>query len=153
MYQQYALWPFYFDLEVGNILFGYVSCYFISFQLWPTDRQTNVQKFQASITQPELNTESFTTLTIHSSFKNKHDKSSRSPGLSYKFVAEAKLHNLLYFVYTLPAVCTVQLINTWRQAGLDRGFVDYSEKGGTHRQIHTHTHKRVPIILLQHHSF
>ena len=33
---------------------------------------------------------------------------SRSPGPSLKFVAETKLNSLVYFVYTLPAVCTVQ---------------------------------------------
>ena len=53
----------------------------------------------------------------------------------------------LYTVHlwcTWPAVCTVQLINTWRKAGLSRGFVDYSENG---EQIHRsqitdrHTHK------------
>ena len=27
----------------------------------------------------------------------------------------------------------MQLINTWRQAGLSRGFVDYSENGGHHQ--------------------
>ena len=53
-------------------------------------------------------------------------------------------------VCTLPAVCTVQLINTWRQAGLSRGFVDYSENGEhtdtqIDTQIDTHTHTRVPI--------
>ena len=58
---------------------------------------------------------------------NKHDKSSRSPGPSCKFWAEAKLNNTVYFVYTWLAVCTVQLINTWRQAGLSKVFVDYSE--------------------------
>jgi hypothetical protein len=50
----------------------------------------------------------------------------KSLGPSCKFVAEAKLNNLVYFLYTLPAVCIVQLINTWRQAGI-KGFVDYSE--------------------------
>ena len=61
---------------------------------------------------------------------NKDEKLSRSPGPSCKFWGEAKLNNIVYFVYTLPAVCTVQLINTWRQAGLSRGSVDYSENGG-----------------------
>ena len=69
---------------------------------------------------------------------NKHEKS--SPGPSFKFVTEAKLNNFVYFVYTLPAVCTVQLINTWHQAGLSRGFVDYYENGEQiHTQIHRHT--------------
>ena len=45
-------------------------------------------------------------------------------GPSYKFVAETKLNNNVYFVYILSAVCTVQLINNWR---LVTGFVDYSE--------------------------
>ena len=58
-----------------------------------------------------------------------------SPGPSCKFWAEAKLNNSVYMVYTWPVVCTVQLINIWRQAGLSRGFVDYSENGE-----HTHTH-------------
>jgi hypothetical protein len=49
-------------------------------------------------------------------------------------MAEAKLNNLLYSVYTLPAVITVQLINTMRQAGISRGFVDNSENG---KQIDT----------------
>ena len=44
---------------------------------------------------------------------NTHKKSSRSPGPSCKFSGEAKLNNI---VYSWPAVCTVQLINTWRQA-------------------------------------
>jgi hypothetical protein len=60
-------------------------------------------------------------------------------------VAEAKLNNLLYFVYTLPAVFTLQLIN---QAGLSKGFIDYSENGEQiDTQIHTQkdTHTRVPI--------
>ena len=52
----------------------------------------------------------------------------------FMVVAEAKLNNILYFVYTLPAICTVQLINTWYQFGLSAGFVDYSENGPyTHR--------------------
>ena len=73
---------------------------------------------------------------------NKNNKSSRSPGPSCIFVAEAKLNSLVYFVYTLSAVCTVQLINTWHQAGLSRGFVDYSENGEQiHTQIHRHTHR------------
>jgi hypothetical protein len=42
-----------------------------------------------------------------------------------QFVAETKLNNL---VYTWPTVCTEQLINTWHQTGVSRGFVDYSEK-------------------------
>ena len=51
-------------------------------------------------------------------------------------MAETKLNN---FVYTLPADCTVQLINTWRHAGLSRGFVDYSEnEEQIDTQIHTH---------------
>ena len=55
---------------------------------------------------------------------------------------KTKLNNLAYFVYTLSAVCTVQLINTWRHAGLSRGCVDYSENGGhTDTQIDTHTHR------------
>ena len=41
-------------------------------------------------------------------------------------MAETKLNNLMYFVYTLPAVCNLQLIKTWRQ--VSRGFVDDSEK-------------------------
>ena len=41
--------------------------------------------------------------------------------------AEANLNNIVYTVYTWPAVCTVKLINTWRQAGNSRGFVDNSE--------------------------
>ena len=81
--------------------------------------------------------------------KNKHKKSSRSPGPSCKFVAETKLNNNVYFVYTMSAVCNVQLINNWRQAGLSRGFVDYSENGGqidTHyTDTHTHRHTRVSI--------
>ena len=44
-------------------------------------------------------------------------------------MAETKQNNNLYFVYTLSAVGTVQLINNWRQAGLSRGFVDYFENG------------------------
>ena len=59
--------------------------------------------------------------------RNKHNKPSRCPGPSCKFWAEAKLNNTVYFVYTWLAVCTVQLIKTWRQAGLSRVFVDYSE--------------------------
>jgi hypothetical protein len=54
---------------------------------------------------------------------NKHKKSSRSPGPYCKFWAEAKLNNILYFVYTWSVVCTVQLINTWRQAGLNRDLL------------------------------
>ena len=50
--------------------------------------------------------------------KNNHNKSSRSPGPSCKFWDEAKLNNTVFFVYTWLAVCTVQLINTWHQAGL-----------------------------------
>ena len=42
-------------------------------------------------------------------------------------VAETKLNNSLCFVYTWPAVCTVQLINTWCQANLCRDIVEYSE--------------------------
>ena len=37
---------------------------------------------------------------------NKHEKSSRSPGPSSEFVAEAKLNNIVYTVYTWQAVCT-----------------------------------------------
>ena len=37
--------------------------------------------------------------------------------------------SLCTLVVHLPAVCTVQLSNTWRQTGLRRGFVDYSENG------------------------
>ena len=71
---------------------------------------------------------------------NKHDKSSRSPGPSCKFWAEAKLNNIVYFVYTWPAVCTVQLVNTWRQAGLSGVFVDYSEIG-EHKDTYTDRHR------------
>ena len=46
-----------------------------------------------------------------------------------QILAKAKRNNLMYFVYILPAVCAVQLINAWRQAGLRRGCVDYSENG------------------------
>ena len=61
-------------------------------------------------------------------------------GPSCKFVAETKLNNNVYFVYTLSAVGTVQLINNWRQDGLSRGFVDYSENGEqTDSQIHRYT--------------
>ena len=77
---------------------------------------------------------------------------SRSPGTSCNLVAEAKLNNLVYFVYTLPAVCTVHLINTWHQAGLRRGCIDYSENGEQiHRytQRYTHTHTGVPIESVQ----
>ena len=77
--------------------------------------------------------------------KNKHNKSSRSPGPSCKFVAETKLNNIVYFVYTLSAVCTVQLINNWRQAGLSRGFVDKSENGEQRTDTQTHRHTGVPI--------
>ena len=35
----------------------------------------------------------------------------------------AELSNIVYFVYIWPAICTVQLINTWHQAG----HVDYSD--------------------------
>ena len=66
---------------------------------------------------------------------NKHEKSSRSPGPSSEFVAEAKLNNIVYTVYTWQAVCTVQLINTWCQAGISKGFVDYSENGGHQTNI------------------
>ena len=45
--------------------------------------------------------------------------------------AETKMNKI---VYTWPTICTVQLNNTWRQAGISRGFVDYSRNGG-----HTHT--------------
>ena len=51
-------------------------------------------------------------------------------------VAEAKLNNIVYFVYTW--LCILYRGNTWRQSGLGRGFVDYSEnrehtEGRTHR--------------------
>ena len=40
------------------------------------------------------------------------------------------VYSSLCTLYTCSApVCTVQLINNWRQAGLIRGFVDYSENG------------------------
>ena len=59
-------------------------------------------------------------------------------------MAKAKLNNFMCFMYTLSPVYTVQLINTWCQAGLSRGFVDYSENGAhTDRQIDKHT--EVPI--------
>ena len=45
-------------------------------------------------------------------------------------VTEAKLNNIVYFVYTWTAVCTVQLIHTWSQFGLSIVFVDYSENEG-----------------------
>ena len=46
------------------------------------------------------------------------------------------------------ALCTVQLINTWRKAGLSRGFVDYSENGGQiHRYTHTHTHRHTRVSI------
>ena len=55
-------------------------------------------------------------------------------------MAEAKLNKIVYSVYTWPVVSTAQLINAWHQAGLSRGFVDYSESGEQmHRKI-THTH-------------
>jgi hypothetical protein len=40
-------------------------------------------------------------LKIVSPKNNKHDKSSRSPGPSYKFWAKAKLNNIVYFVFPL----------------------------------------------------
>ena len=59
-----------------------------------------------------------------------HEKSSKTPGPSHKFVSEDKLNNLVYFVYTWPPVC---------QSGLSRGFVDYSDNG--EHTDHTHTHR------------
>ena len=40
-------------------------------------------------------------------------------------------------MFTWPAVFTVQLSKTWRQAGLSRGFVDYSENGEQKEHRHT----------------
>ena len=54
---------------------------------------------------------------------------------------------LEYFWITLTwqAVCTVQLINTWRKAGLSRGFVDYYENEEHTDNRHTDTHTGVHI--------
>ena len=54
-------------------------------------------------------------------FFNNYDKSSRSLGPQCTFWAPKRptVH--------WPEVCNVQLTDTWRQAGLIRGFVGYSE--------------------------
>ena len=49
--------------------------------------------------------------------------------------AETKMNKI---VYTWPTVCTVQLNNTWRQAGISRGFVDYSLNGEQIDRVQTH---------------
>ena len=75
---------------------------------------------------------------------NKQEKSSRSLGPSCIFMAETKLNNLAYFVYTLSAVCTVQLITMLASVEVALTILKtentqiYTQ---IHRKIHTHTHK------------
>ena len=75
---------------------------------------------------------------------NKHKKSSRSVGPACIFVAETKLNNLAYFVYTLSAVCTVQLITMLASVEVALTILK-TENTQIYtqilRQIHTHTHK------------
>jgi hypothetical protein len=64
-------------------------------------------------------------------------------------VAEAKLYNTVYSVYTWSAVCTVQLIYAWCQDGLSIGFIDYSLKRRTHRvQTHKHDYRVCPELTI-----
>ena len=51
-----------------------------------------------------------------------------------QIMAVAKLNNIVCFVYTWPAVCTLQLIKTWRQAGLSRGFMTILETEDTRQK-------------------
>ena len=63
-------------------------------------------------------------------------------------VAEAKLNSNLCFVYNCPAVCTVQQINTWRHAGLSRGFIDYFEnKEHKYRNTDTQGFLQSPSLI------
>ena len=43
------------------------------------------------------------------------NKDTHCPRTVSNVVAEAKQNNITYFVYTWPAVCTEQLINTWHK--------------------------------------
>ena len=69
---------------------------------------------------------------------NKHKKLSGSPHFHANFGHQRTVNNILY---TWPAVCTVEIINTWRQAGLSRSYVELSEN--TEQIENTETHRVV----------
>jgi hypothetical protein len=74
----------------------------------------------------------FTHLTYSLSTSTRNQSGVSDPHASSGLRPGQAEQQCVYCVH-IAVVCTVQLINTWHQAVLSRGFVDYSENGGVEK--------------------